>query len=501
MNFLQRALEALPAAAVNPLALIAYVITVAAWVWTWDRTGRLKLLLPQLDQIPKNQRAELISREMGVVPPPDPEQWMRDRKQRYFLIAFLALCFLILCLFGIAAWAAVRSNVQEVQRLRTQIDAAQAQLQKKLDEEKQQLVMAAEASGQARVVARFQPSSPEIKELAEKLKALVDQFKAEVGPKALSAADDRRIRLAEGTAANAEGLFQEALILVSEEDVARANVSAEAQIDQAVRANRVRADAFYGLHQWEKSLAYYDAMMKLNPKDSSAARGVGNCLCFLGRPSEALVRYDGLIARLEEQASREELSNDLADSLVGRGAARYGLGRRAEAIEDYDNAIAIYTRLVEQEGRKELSNNLACSLSDRGSALADLDRRAEAIKDFNKAIDIGTRLVEQEGRKELSNDLACGLNNRGSALADFGKSEEAIKDYDKAIAIYIRLVEQEGRKELSNDLAVSLYGRGLIFQKLDKTEEFRADLRKALSFATHRRLWLEIRTVMGPNRR
>ena len=151
----------------------------------------------------------MIRKEMGVVLPEsiDPEQWMWARKQQYVLIAFLALCFLILCLVGIASWAAAHSNAPLVQSLREQIDAAESKLQKAIDREKQQLTVAAEVSGEARIIARYQPS-PEIKELAEKLKVLVAEFKTEVGTEALSEADNRRIRLAEGMVANVEGAIR-----------------------------------------------------------------------------------------------------------------------------------------------------------------------------------------------------------------------------------------------------------------------------------------------------
>ena len=58
MGFLQRFLEALPKAAANPLAFIAYVVVIAAWLWAYQRTARLKVLLSQLELVPKNQRTK-----------------------------------------------------------------------------------------------------------------------------------------------------------------------------------------------------------------------------------------------------------------------------------------------------------------------------------------------------------------------------------------------------------------------------------------------------------
>ena len=86
-----------------------------------------------------------------------------------------------------------------------------------------------------------------MRELAGKLNRLVASFKDAVGIDALSNADSRRIRLAEGMVANAKGRHREALTIVSAVDVTKAEATAEAKIDQAVKVHMVRADAFYGL--------------------------------------------------------------------------------------------------------------------------------------------------------------------------------------------------------------------------------------------------------------
>ena len=178
-----------------------------------------------------------------------------------------------------------------------------------------------------------------------------------------------------------------------------------------------------------------------------------------------------------------------AVSLNNRGLTLWDLGKHAEAIADYDKAVAIYTRWVEEEGREYLAKNFARSLHIRGKALTPPGKSAEALADYDKAVAIYTRLVERDHctylRKEMSgnnlkvsgrikentaekypqtlklfwptaNGLAMSLNNRGNALRDLGKHAEAIASYDKAVAIYTRLVEEEGGKYLVNHLALSL---------------------------------------------
>ncbi len=402
MSFLERALKSIPEAATNPFAFLAYALAVGAWLWVAHRTARLRALGEQAKNLSKKDFADLIRRELDTPLPPnlDPEQWIRWRRQSYYLVAFLALCFVLLTLAAITTWYAVRSqfaavvaaafavpllglaflgswvvvrsNDTELARLRKEIDRAESELQTALDREKQQFGLVHEAFGQARTVALYHPADPAIQGLADNLKRLVEEFKVHVSTKPLSDADGRRLRIAEGLVANAERRYADALALVPEQDAAAAFAWARAQVEQAVKANQVRANAFYGLQRWRDALAYYQRILELRPDDRSAALSAGNCFLFLGQLKEALDKYGQVITlctRLVEKEGRTELANELARSLNNRGSALRLQGKLTEAIRDVDEAIKIYTRLVEQEGRTELANDLARSLNNRGNAL------------------------------------------------------------------------------------------------------------------------------------
>ena len=90
MGFLQRAVEALPGAAANPLALIAFLAVVGAWIWYAYRrqqfeqvSKRVEQVLSPLGEVPKAKLAETIRESLrtvtGVVLPDsiDPEQYIR----------------------------------------------------------------------------------------------------------------------------------------------------------------------------------------------------------------------------------------------------------------------------------------------------------------------------------------------------------------------------------------------------------------------------------------
>jgi tetratricopeptide (TPR) repeat protein len=540
MSLFQRALQALPQAAVSPLALIAFITTVAAWLWYAYKRYQFALVYKQvnqvlkpLGQVPKAKLAETIRECLNtvtgrVLPSSiDPEQYIRSRKHQYFLIAFLSLCFLILCLAGIASYVAL--HVQASNRLREQIDVLQAQLQNALGKDRQLLIVAAEAHGQADVIASYNPGIPKIKELAKRLNDLVREFEAQVG----SENDDLRIRHAKALIATAQRRYNEALTIVTDEDE-------EVADDQAIKVKLVRADAFFGLHNWREALIRYERILKLRPDRLehpdifSASMGGGTCLTFLGRPADALLLFNpiiGLYSRLVEQEGRKELSDSLAMALTSRGIAFYSLGKVKDAVEDYGRAIAILTRLVEQEGRNDLAGRLAVELNDRGNALTRLSKPKEAVEDYDKAIAILTRLVEQEGRNDLadqlavlligrcmairqpgatftniddyskpitiltrlveqeartefSDHLAIGLSSRGIALGSLGRNIEAIDDQDKAIAILTRLVEREGRNDLADRLAIGLSSRGIALGSLGRNNEAIEDQEKAIAILT-----------------
>ena len=259
-------------------------------------------------------------------------------------------------------------------------------------------------------------SNSELRDLVDVLNGLLEDFNEDFRHEKLSREHDLRLRLAKATLANARGQYDQVLEQVT---AAEANVAAsEAQrvIETAVRANRVRGDAFFGLGQWRESIGCYGRIIQLRPGTLTAA-----------------------------------------NSHVGRGNALYYHRKPAEAGKDFEIAIGIYQHLSLEEKtgetRGKLHNYLAGAHRNRGMALYDLGQLDASIKDYEKAIEIWTRLVSLEQRDEY---LAMVYIDRGDALYDQGKLNASIQDHEKTIEIYTRLVDQEGRSELAVDLAESL---------------------------------------------
>jgi tetratricopeptide (TPR) repeat protein len=119
----------------------------------------------------------------------------------------------------------------------------------------------------------------------------------------------------------------------------------------------------------------------------------------LGRYQEALDSYDQALA----------LDQEYADAWNNRGMTLKCLGRHEEAVTSYERAIALDADFYQGW------NNL-------GNALVELERYEEAVKSYQQAI-------------AISPDYSQGWHNQGEALAALARYEEAIACYDRVLAL------------------------------------------------------------------
>jgi hypothetical protein len=100
-------LKALPTAATNPLALVAYLAAIAAWTYLGSRVRRLRVLLQSIQLIPEADRSNLLRDEMGVVNVPlgmTADQYLRARLQTLLFAGFSIACGCVLIIVAIAYW-------------------------------------------------------------------------------------------------------------------------------------------------------------------------------------------------------------------------------------------------------------------------------------------------------------------------------------------------------------------------------------------------------------
>jgi len=122
-----------------------------------------------------------------------------------------------------------------------------------------------------------------------------------------------------------------------------------------------------------------------------------------GKPAEAVERYTLLL-------NGETLSDDRRATLLNdRAVAFVRLGKTQEALEDYNQAIALFPEY-------------AAVYNNRGNLLMALGLYDEALKDFDRAI-------------ALAPGYAAAYNNRAGAHSRLGDAEAAIRDYTRAIKL------------------------------------------------------------------
>jgi tetratricopeptide (TPR) repeat protein len=106
LEFIKAALSAVPSAATNGYALAAYALAIAAYVVVAWRVDRNKNLLENLQKLPPKDRLSALETEIGgirLAAGISPEQWVRSRINRYYLVAFLATCIVVIAIAALAA--------------------------------------------------------------------------------------------------------------------------------------------------------------------------------------------------------------------------------------------------------------------------------------------------------------------------------------------------------------------------------------------------------------
>jgi tetratricopeptide (TPR) repeat protein len=178
------------------------------------------------------------------------------------------------------------------------------------------------------------------------------------------------------------------------------------------------------------------------------------------RPFEE-VAYRSWVKRAIDEAER-------AGALEMWGFALSALGRRAEALQAAQEAVALYRRLADQHPDAFLPY-LAASLANLGNALSALGRREEALQATQKAVEIRRRLAAQHPDAFLP-DLAASLNNLGAMLSEMGRREEALQATQKAVEIRRRLAAQHPDAFLPY-LAGSLHNLGIRLSEMGRRAE------------------------------
>jgi predicted O-linked N-acetylglucosamine transferase (SPINDLY family) len=161
---------------------------------------------------------------------------------------------------------------------------------------------------------------------------------------------------------------------------------------------------------------------------------LGNVLAQLGRRDEALVQYDSALAR----------KADLFEAVYNRGNLHLDAGRVTEALADYDKALL-------------LKPDVPGVWNNRGTALRRLRRLEEALASYGRAAALAPSHVN-------------AIINRAIVLFDLRRLEEALAASEAALAVQA-------------DFAEALYVRGNILRDLGRLAEAQGSFEKTLQKA------------------
>jgi tetratricopeptide (TPR) repeat protein len=144
-------------------------------------------------------------------------------------------------------------------------------------------------------------------------------------------------------------------------------------------------------------------------------------------------------------------------------------GRRGEALEMAEQALAISRRLAEENPAAHLPN-LAKALSNLGNRLAWAGRWQEAVEPTEQSVAIRRRLAEENPAAQLPG-LARGLREFAWVRVD-GKLElhQALAAIEEAVRIYLKLAEPLPQA-FAADLRGALHTQAKILDALGRTQE------------------------------
>lgn len=198
------------------------------------------------------------------------------------------------------------------------------------------------------------------------------------------------------------------------------------------QALHLRGIACHQQNRHDEALHWIEKALAVKPAWPEALANAGVMLEALGRPADAVARYE---ASLKLLRSADTLNN-LANALLS-------LGRNEEALASYDAAVAAMP-------------NHNSAWNNRANALRALNRLPEALASFDKALAVQPQLyVIWNNRSTVARELkrydealtgteralalnpnyADGWNGRGAVLLDMRREKDALACFDRALVI------------------------------------------------------------------
>lgn len=218
------------------------------------------------------------------------------------------------------------------------------------------------------------------------------------------------------------------------------------------RALRLHADALVELGHGDEALEVYQRAAEIfghfAPQEPSLwlefagnALNTGECLRRMGRREQALQNFDLALRGFQVIVEGEGGEGGDASALPGiplaqidRGKVLLELGRGDEAIAALEQAVEISEALAERLP-EHFALRHAEALDTLAVALAELGRREPALAAAERALRIINELTRKQPREHLY-PLARMTNNLGQRLHEAGRTEQACELLGRAVEAF-----------------------------------------------------------------
>jgi serine/threonine protein kinase len=199
---------------------------------------------------------------------------------------------------------------------------------------------------------------------------------------------------------------------------------------------RTLLDIYIKLGRDDQALPHAEAALLLaksagrNKDDAEVAAAlndVAGCLNALGRSAEALPGYEEALAMYQRLYRGDH--SDVVASLNYVAFCLDALGRSADALPKLEAALAMSQRL-----HKGDDQDVAESLNNLASCLVSLGRPGDALPKYQAALDMRQRIYKDDNPSTVTS-----LDNVATCLDALGRGSEALTNYEKALAMAQRL--------------------------------------------------------------
>ena len=217
----------------------------------------------------------------------------------------------------------------------------------------------------------------------------------------------------------------------------------------------------------------------------------GDQLAENGNQNYALQVYGQSLRVVRKLISREpynlkrqyDLSAILSEFLIKVGDAQLSLIKLQEALNTYQESLAIMRKLVDKDPENTRWQENLHNIFDRvGSAQLALNKPQDAFISFQESLAFKRKLVEKDPENtEWQNDLSVNFILVGSAQLALNRPQEALTSYQESLVIMRKLVDKDSENTVwQYNLYHSFNSIGSAQLALDKPQEALTSFQDAL---------------------